>query len=98
MTDAPKVTPALTPEEWADPRNVMFSHIGPLEMDEEARHALAALALYGTKEGFTRKMLHSLIDLINLQDPESIEEILADCRLLAARIEALLPPGSARSG
>lgn len=85
--------PALTPEEWANPRIDIPD--GSAIMSTEKRHALGALALYnltdadGRPLGFTRQMLAALDAALRYDmTPEDVDE----CRAMRSIIEALLPP------
>lgn len=110
------VKPALTPEEWRAPHQIFNGFIdlddGVIDVrldgfyetaePEKARHALAALALYGQPYGFTRDDAVACFHAAALiAYPEERELTPGLARLsdrlvdLARRIEALLPPEEA---
>ena len=99
-----KITPALTPEEWAilaklsDEGNQQFRlrddsveiYRIPL-IREESRHAVAALCLHGQPFGFTREDV-KLLGEVGQNEWLQPDDMWERVRSLSARISALLPP------
>ena len=99
MTD--RISPALTPEEWASLSFERDDDPSPRE-PSVSRHGVAALALYGQPFGFTRQdvaFLQSLAAWHHTQTygkatgwRQSVLSEVVELRNLADRIAALLPP------
>lgn len=97
MTD--RISPALTPEEWA--KGGRGWRHGAV-INAEDRHAVAAVCLYGQPFGFTRAdvaFLQSLAAWHHKQTygkaagwRQSVLSEVVELRNLADRIAALLPP------
>jgi hypothetical protein len=102
-----EIKPALTPRQWQyeevqdEDGDRMFgiSEHGDLRVypgyrdwfEGQERHALAALALHSTPQGFTWEDVDAVREA--LRDLSGWEQETADrLRTLATRIESLLPP------
>lgn len=104
---AGEIKPALSPYEWAchlhpscsSPRNhePLFGLIDTPQL----QHRIAALALYGQPFGFTRADVELLWDAANTDDVAHLgggQSYRSPLHDLAARVEALLPPLTDRTG
>ena len=87
MTD--RISPALTPEEWAD---VLAVGACVALTHAKTRKAEAAILLYGQPFGFTREDVVMLRCVEVVCRRESLVEPASSMASLADRIAALLPP------
>ena len=90
MSDTPKVTPALTPEEWARHLSTNFPQVY-IPHPERYWHAVAARALHGQPFGFTRNDVEAMREIVRfLKLAGHLGTLYAEN--VTDRIEALLPP------
>lgn len=91
MSDTPKITPALTAEQWKE--RIADGVVDlPRYLTDDDRHWVAALALYGQPYGFTWEDVVKLRAIANTIHGEGAPTTAARVMDIAARIAALLPP------
>lgn len=107
MTHPLGVQPALTPEQWAEALSLapgVAWGFGPATTGSASRHAVAAICLYGTPEGFTHEHVEALSRMLDQAERFGADSpfradkdwwtLLPKAREAKDLIAALLPPKS----